>query len=460
MVMMNSLRKTFYVWCHSALVSVSGSVLVAMLSATGAGAQTTQLAPTPPMGWNSWDSYGTTIRENEVKANADTMASKLKQYGWQYVVVDIQWYEPNAQAHGYRPNAKLSMDDHGRLVPAANRFPSAQNGQGFKPLADYIHSKGLKFGIHILRGIPRQAVAENSPILGTSFHAGDVADKTSLCEWNTDMYGVDMTKPGGQSYYDSIVAQYAKWGVDFIKADDMSRPYHKAEIEGLHKAILRSGRPIVLSLSPGPAPLAEVASLRQNAQMWRIEDDLWDNWASVKNMYTRIEGWSKLVEPGSWPDADMLPLGHIGLRAERGDDRLSLLTHDEQHTMMTLWSIFRSPLMFGGDLPTLDPFTTSLLTDGDVLAVNQHSTGNRIAYSDGNLCVWTATSSSGLPRRYVAIFNTGDTSIEAHVPWQKIGIEKQSGPLHDLWTGETLPKSSEIAVKLAPHASVLYSIAK
>ena len=235
--MMNSLRKTFYVWCRSALVSVAGSVLVAMLSATGAGAQTTQLAPTPPMGWNSWDSYGTTIRENEVKANADTMASKLKQYGWQYVVVDIQWYEPNAQAHGYRPNAKLSMDDHGRLVPAANRFPSAQNGQGFKPLADYIHSKGLKFGIHILRGIPRQAVAENSPILGTSFHAGDVADKTSLCEWNTDMYGVDMTKPGGQSYYDSIVAQYAKWGVDFIKADDMSRPYHKAEIEGLHKAI-------------------------------------------------------------------------------------------------------------------------------------------------------------------------------------------------------------------------------
>jgi alpha-galactosidase len=442
------------------LVLATGLLLGATVFSSDAGGQASGLAPTPPMGWNSWDSYGTTIREGEVKANADAMATKLKQYGWQYVVVDIQWYEPNAQAHGYRPNAKLAMDDHGRLVPAGNRFPSAQNGQGFKALADYVHSKGLKFGIHILRGIPRQAVAENSPILGTSFHAGDVADKTSLCEWNTDMYGVDMSKPGGQAYYNSIVAQYATWGVDFIKADDMSRPYHTAEIEGLHKAILRTGRPIVLSLSPGPAPLAEVASLRKNAQMWRIEDDLWDNWASVKNMYTRIEGWSKLVQPGGWPDADMLPLGHIGLRAERGDDRLSLLTHDEQQTMMTLWSIFRSPLMFGGDLPTLDPFTTSLLTNGDVLGVNQHSTGNRIAYSDGNLRVWTARSSKGPAQQYVAVFNLGDTPLEAKLPWQKVGIVSHGSTLVDLWTKKKSGAGSEIAVKLAPHASALYGIVK
>ena len=178
------------------------------------------------MGWNSWDAFGTTVRESEVKANADVMASTLKRFGWQYTVIDIEWYEPNAQPHGYRPGATLSMDANGRLIPAPNRFPSSANGQGFTPLADYIHSKGLKFGIHILRGIPRQAVAQNVPILGSNVHAADVADKQNICEWNTDMYGVDMSKPGAQAYYDSIVAQYAKWGVDFIKADDMSRPYH------------------------------------------------------------------------------------------------------------------------------------------------------------------------------------------------------------------------------------------
>jgi len=439
--------------------SVLSSLVILALSALPTRTYAQALAPAPPMGWNSWDSYGTTIREDEVKANADAMAARLKQFGWQYIVVDIQWYEPNAQAHGYRPNAALAMDGYGRLVPAPNRFPSAANGQGFKSLADYVHSKGLKFGIHILRGIPRQAVAQDAPILGTPYHAGEVADKASLCAWNTDMYGVDMSKPGGQAYYDSIVAQYAAWGVDFIKADDMSRPYHKAEIEGLHRAIVKSGRPIVLSLSPGPAPLDEVASLRNNAQMWRIEDDLWDDWKSVKNMNTRIEGWSKLVEPGHWPDADMLPLGHIGLRAERGDDRLSLLTHDEQRTMMTLWSVFRSPLMFGGDLPTLDPFTASLLTNGAVLEINQHSQENRIAFSDGDLRVWTAKASTGAPKSYIALINLGDAPLDTHVSWEQIGMNP-AGKLHELWTGETAAAGKEIAVKLAPHASALYAVAE
>jgi len=437
------------------LFSVALAAMLAPLCATPVIAQ---LAPTPPMGWNSWDSYGTTVREHEAKANADAMAAKLKPFGWQYIVVDIQWYEPNAQAHGYRPNAKLSMDEHGRLIPAVNRFPSAKDGQGFKPLADYIHNKGLKFGIHILRGIPRQAVAENSPISGTSIHAGDIADKNSLCRWNTDMYGVDMTKPGAQAYYDSIVAQYAKWGVDFIKADDMSSPYHKVEIEGLHKAILHSGRPIVLSLSPGPAPLTEVASLRDNAQMWRIEDDLWDNWKSVKNMNARIETWSKLVEPGHWPDADMLPLGHIGLRAERGNDRLSLLTQDEQRTLMTLWSIARSPLMFGGDLPTLDPFTTRLLTNGAVLSVNQHSTENHIAYSQGNLRVWTARSTGANHRKYIAIFNLGDTPVDQHLSWQQIGWKNPAGVIKELWANKEVPGSAGLNIQLAPHASAIYSV--
>ena len=416
-----------------------------------------QLALTPPMGWNSWDAYGTTVRESEVKANADAMA-KLRRYGWEYVVVDIQWYEPNAQAHGYRAGAQLTMDGHGRLVPAVNRFPSAAGDAGFKALAAFVHSKGLKFGIHILRGIPRQAVAQNSPILGTAFHAGDVADRSSICDWNTDMYGVNMSKPGGQAYYDSLVAMYAGWGVDLIKADDMLRPYHDAEIEGLHKAIVHSGRPIVLSLSPGPVSVDKVEHLRANAEMWRIEDDLWDDWKPVKNMATRIENWWQLTEPGHWPDADMLPLGHIGIRAEKGNDRQSMLTHDEQRTLMTLWGIARSPLMFGGDLATLDTFTRSLLTNPAVLAVNQHGVGNRLAYKDKDLRVWTARTTSGRKSTYIAILNLGDQAIKQELAWSSLGLENPNGPLRDTWTGTTFSAGQMLSVRLGPHASVLLSV--
>ena len=413
------------------------------------------LAPTPPMGWNSWDAYGTTVTEAEVRANADAMASGLKQYGWQYIVIDIQWYEPNAAAHGYRPNAQLAVDGNGRLIPAANRFPSSANGLGFKPLADYVHGKGLKFGIHILRGIPRQAIAQNLPVAGSTVHAADIADKQSLCKWNTDMYGVDMSKPGAQAYYDSIVALYAKWGVDFIKADDMARPYHEAEIAALHKAIVHSGRPMVLSLSPGPAPLDEVDHLRANAQMWRIEDDLWDNWGSLKNMYFRTEAWAPLVMPGHWPHADMLPLGRVGIRAERGDDRLSALSHDEQKTLMTLWSIFRSPLIFGGDLPSLDPFTRSLMTNPDVIAVNQHSTGNKVAYKQGNISVWTASAEQSR-NKYIAVFNLGDSPAAIDLDWRQIGIGTIPEKVCDLWTGKCDVGSAALKFELAPHASALF----
>ena len=220
-------------------------------------------APTPPMGWNSWDSYGTTVREEQVKANADWMAQHLAKYGWKYIVVDIQWYEPNAQGHNYQPGAPLTMDEYGRLLPAVNRFPSSRNGAGFKPLADYVHSKGLKFGIHIMRGIPRQAVEKNLPIRGTAYHAADIADKDNACRWNPDMWGVDTTKPGSQAYYDSIADLYASWGVDFVKADDMgSHLYQPAEMKALSMAIPKTGRPMVLSISPGPAPISEAEFLK------------------------------------------------------------------------------------------------------------------------------------------------------------------------------------------------------
>jgi alpha-galactosidase len=393
------------------------------------------IAPTPPMGWNSWDSYGTSVTEAEVKANAAYMATKLKQHGWQYVVVDIQWSDPLAKPHGYRPNAELAMDEYGRLVPAANRFPS-----GFKALADSLHQQGLKFGIHIMRGIPRRAVAQNLPVSGSKVRAADIADPKSICRWNGDMYGVDMSKPGAQDYYDSILKLYAGWGVDYIKCDDIAQPFHGDEIAALHKAIVKTGRAIVLSLSPGPADLSKADFYAANANLWRISDDFWDLWRDLRKSFDLLDKWSPFVKSGSWPDADMLPLGRIGIRAERGDDRPTRFTHDEQRTLITLWCMARSPLMFGGDLPSNDVFTESLLTNDEVLAANQKGTKQRKLSQEGDAVIWTSEV-EGV--RYYAAFNIGEQPIEVTLP---------SARLRDVWEKKDLTSQK---IQLAPHACAM-----
>ncbi len=418
-----------------------------------------KLAPTPPMGWNSWDCYGPTIREDEVKSNADYMAEKLAKHGWKYIVVDIQWSEPNAKPHGYRPFAKLTMDEYGRLIPAPNRFPSSADGAGFKNLSGYVHSKGLKFGIHIMRGIPRQAVAANTPVLGTSYRAKDVADINSTCSWLTDMYGVNMKHPGGQAYYDSIAKLYAEWGVDYIKADDMASPYHADEIEGLSKALRKCGREIVLSLSPGPAPVDKVAHLVKCANLWRITGDFWDNWGALRHTFDVCEKWYPYIGPGHWPDADMLALGRIGIRAEVGDDRKTNFTKDEQITLMTLWSIFRSPLMFGGDLPSNDDFTLSLLTNDEVLAVNQNSAANKELFFDGDKAAWIADVPNSNDK-YLALFNVGDITepVDISVTLSQLGF-KGKCQVRDLWQHKTIGTFEEtFSAKINKHSAGLYRL--
>ena len=360
-----------------------------------------QWAKRPPMGWNSWDSFGTTLTETQAKAQADYLAANLKPHGWEYLVVDIQWYEPGAEGHSYREGAPLTMDGFGRLLPAPNKFPGSVNGAGFKPLADYVHSLGLKFGIHLMRGIPRNAVKANLPIHGTDLHAQDIANTASICPWNPDMFGVDMAKPGAQAYYDSVFALIASWGVDYVKVDDISRPYHQneKEIEAIRTAIDRTGRPIVLSLSPGETALSGADHVAKHANLWRISDDFWDTWTSLQDQFARLNNWNSHRRPGAWPDADMLPLGVLEL-----GQRSTRFTRDEQFTVMSLWSIARSPLMHGGDMTKTDDFTLSLLTNDEVLAVNQNSTNNRQLFSHGEFVAWVADV-PGSPDKYLAVFN-------------------------------------------------------
>ena len=416
-----------------------------------------RLAPTPPMGWNSWDSFGPTITEDEARANAAIMAARLLPHGYNIFTVDIQWYEPGANSYDYRKGAQLTMDEWGRLMPAPNRFPSAANGAGFKPLADFVHGLGLKFGIHMMRGVPRQAADGNMPIQGTDLRAADIADRVNICPWNTDMFGVDMSKPGAQDYYDSVFRLYASWAVDFVKADDMSRPYfrNEPEIAAVRTAIDRCGRGMILSLSPGETPLAAAADVQQRANMWRISDDFWDTWPALLEQFARLKNWNPYRRSGNWPDADMLPLGLLEMGKRR-----TRFTPAEQTTLLTLWSIARSPLIMGGDLRRLDDATYALIANDEVLAVNQASRDNREVYRADGLAAW-AGEDARTGDMYVALFNLRDPGAKAaRVPiaLSQLGIGG-AVRVRDLWRRRAIATAKgHFAPKIPCHGAGLYRL--
>ncbi|MBP1561487.1 MAG: glycoside hydrolase family 27 protein [Oscillospiraceae bacterium] len=412
---------------------------------------------TAPMGWNSWDCYGAAVDEETVRRNAEFMAKHLKKYGWEYVTVDIQWSAPNAKSHEYDPFTELCMDEYSRLIPAENRFPSSAGGKGFAPLAEYVHSLGLKFGIHIMRGIPRQAVHQNTKIKGTDKTARQIAKTASICAWNTDMYGVDPDKDGARAYYDSIFELYASWGVDFIKCDDIARelPHEEAELVMLSEALHGCGRDMILSLSPGPALLEKAELYKQVSNMWRITDDFWDKWELLYAMFERAEKWCTHTGAGHWPDADMLPIGPILQDYDKANR--TKFTENEQITMLTLWSIFRSPLIIGGEMTGFDDFTMSLLTNEDILAMHRNARHSHQVWKKeiGGVehILWTAASAEG--GQYIAVFNTGDTESNIEFPLSDAEIYgKVSGK--ELWSGESISADGVLAVSLESHGAKAY----
>ncbi len=439
-------------------------ILRAQLAANSSHAESDELlAAMPPMGWNSWDAYGETVSEADIKANAAWMAEHLKAYGWEYVVVDSGWYVTNHSAGTNAASAEFSLDDHGRYTPAVNTIPSAKNGAGFKPLADYVHSLGLKFGIHILRGIPKEAVRGNLPIAGSSYHAKAAADIADSCPWNPFNYGLKPGSPAAQAYYDSIAKLYAEWGVDFLKVDCISsHPYKPDEIRMISAALHKVRRPIVLSLSPGPAPLEKAIELRRYAQMWRISDDVWDVWYSEKNFpqgvgnqFARAAKWAAFSGGGHWPDADMLPIGRLEPSAGWEQPRTSRLTHDEQRTLLTLWSVFRSPLIMGGNLTLCDDWTQSALTNAELIGVDQHSTNSHAVISTDKAAVWLSTPESE-DGAYVAIFNLDAVPQKFHYLWKDLGLKRSSYSLRDLWEHQDLGPKESVEITLPPHGSAIF----
>jgi hypothetical protein len=421
-----------------------------------------QLAANPPMGWNSWDSYGMTITELQFKENVDWLHIHLQPSGWHYVVIDEGWYLANPQ----KADQGYTLDANGRYIPSANRFPSAGKDRGFKPLTDYVHSLGLKFGIHIIRGIPKDAVARNLPIAGSKYRAAEAADTSDTCRWNHDNYGV-RDNAAGQAYYDSIAKLYAGWGVDFVKVDCISQPYKTASIHMVNRALRKAGRPILLSLSPGPTPLANASDVVQQAQMWRISGDFWDVWnrdeissdfpQSVTQQFPLIAQWERYAGPGHWPDSDMLPIGWLGPQPGYLQARQSRLTPDETRTVLTLWAIARSPLILGANLTRVDDATEAMLTNREFLAVDQNSTGNQARLHSAAMWVWTARATSA-KGNYVALFNVSDAPADLHYTWRDLDIAAGSHVVRDLWLHKEFGETGGIKVKLAPHASALYRV--
>ena len=427
-----------------------------------------KLAPTPPLGWNSWDSYGLRISEQQFRDNVDALASKLKPSGYRYAVIDEGWYMVNPEDRPHPDALRYALDAHGRFIPVPDRFPSAVDAganTGFAQLGRWVHSKGLRFGIHIVRGIPRESVRRNLPIEGSSFTAADAADQNDACPWDPTSWGI-RDNDAGQAWYDSLLRQYVAWGVDFVKVDCIAdHPYKPNEIRQIHRAIERTGKDIVLSLSPGPTRLEHQAEVADLAEMWRISNDIWDIWNSggrefpigIANQFENAAKWAAYAGPGHWPDADMLPVGELRPYPDVGPGaRHTRLTDDEQHTQLSLWAMARSPLIVGANLTLLDEQTVRLLTNPAILRIDQTATASRQVLRDGELIAWTADGPNGA--RAIAVFNRGDDPLPFDLSFARLGLPERPRPLANAWTGERLASGSRVSGTLRPHASMVFLI--
>ncbi|MEM6332861.1 MAG: alpha-galactosidase [Planctomycetota bacterium] len=382
------------------------------------------LQPAPPCGWNSYDAFGSSVTERQMLDNARVLRDRLGHLGFDLVTLDYCWSHPDPGPvanpdQGPDLTPRLAMDEHGRLLPAIERFPSAADGQGLKPLGDALHAMGQRFGLHMMRGVPRQAVADACPVLGgEGATARDIAMPEATCNWLDQMVGVDVDHPAGQAYYDSVIALYASWGVDFIKADDLSSNVHigyaQREIEAIRHAIDKTGRPIVLSLSPGPAPLDRAEHLRAHANLWRMSADFWDEWGKLRAMFDLCADWADQVDRpdgGGWPDCDMIPMGPVSQNGPHGEPRRSRFTADEAQTMLHLWGVFRSPLILGGDLMGYRDEDWDMLTDAGCLEAHREGRRPRRVAQVGEVVVWRSDAADGGARFY-GFFNLGSEPVE------------------------------------------------
>ncbi len=393
------------------------------------------LAEKPPLGWNSFDSYGVYLHEEAAYANLEAFAEKLKPFGYEYFVIDAGWFGEFSLIPGTifpaEKHAKIvALDEYGRLEPSKTYFPN-----GIKPIIDKAHQQGIKFGIHLMRGIPRLAYELNTPVLGTELHARDIADTTSICSWNHQNYGIDMEKPGAQEYYNSVYQKLAEWGVDFVKVDDLV--HYPKEIIAIGKAISKTGRPMIYSLSPGGTTNLKDLPYYKEAHLIRITSDIWDDSQSINRSFEAMKIWQGRGFSGFWPDLDMIPFGQLQLMkpeeykslsqanenlAGKGYNRWSQFSQAQMRTFITQRAIFASPLMVGGDLPTLDEYSLKLITNKDMLSCNQNSQPATLMSDNDSIEVWVTAVPDLKIRGWAAIFNRSNKSKEIFISKKRLGL--------------------------------------
>lgn len=355
------------------------------------------------MGWNSWIVFDGMATERDLREAAAVLVDDYLPSGYDTVVLDGGWMFPEG-------GGEARMDENGRYWPDPGRFPSCRDG--FRSLSDEFRSMGLRFGLHVMRGVPRVAVDQRCPVLGTDVTCADIANQEDTCSWSDMMFGVRPEAPGAQDWYDSSFRLLAEWGVDFLKVDDISSPYRQAEIELVSSAIERCGRPMVVSLSPGNrTPVERASHVSQHAHLWRVSADFWDDWQDLRTAFDLMARWSPFGGEDAWPDADMIPFGLISIHGmERGlGVRWTRFSSAEQRTLFTLWCIARSPLMLGGHLSTMPGDTRKLVTDPLLLALNQRGEQPREVGRQGDLVAWRSRLDG---KEVWAWFNVGEEPID------------------------------------------------
>ncbi len=409
---------------------------------------------TPPLGWNSYDSYGIYINEKEALENLEAFVAKLKPHGYEYFCIDAGWYseylsrlEPEA-GHG-KDDVINRIDEYGRFVASPRLFP-----HGLRWLADKIHAAGLKFGIHIMRGIPRVAVERNTPVKGApGIRARDIANVEDTCCWCPYLYGVDMAKPGAQEYYDSVIEYLAGEGVDFVKADDIVS--YLDEIDAVASAIERNQRPIVLSLSPGNFAARVNAKRYQRASTLRVTSDVWDRDDCIERCLDRWETWAPFAKKGFFIDLDMIPFGALQVNSAAGKTgdvalsgeglaRLSKFDLPRKRTFITMQALAASPLIMGGSLSLSPDEDIALVTNPHVLACDRNGVCGRNVLYDDFIDVRKTPDAKTDGAGWLGVFNRHHTRKAVRIPFEAIGFEKGRGPgrLKSLWDSRELDGAS------------------
>jgi len=326
-----------------------------------------------------------------------------------------------------------------------------------------------------MRGIPRKSVEFNTKIEGTNYFARDIADTTSICSWNHQNYGVNMSKPGAQEFYNSLINEVAAWGVDFLKYDDIV-PYPE-EVAAVARAIDQCNRPILLSLSPGGSVDEDAIDFFKQGNMLRVTHDIWDEQLGIDQCFTAGRKWQGKEEPGFWIDMDMIPFGQLQLMSPKpegvnGDEskeeildkqnngelsdfellagkgwtRQSQFSKDQMYTFITLRALSASPLMMGGDLPSLDDFSLKLITNNEVIRCNQNGVMGNLVYEKENLESWRTPereSSSG----WIGVFNRSKNEVTLPISKEALGFRKEEVELFDIWSDRKLEIDQEVSIQ-------------